>query len=147
MKTAIRTFVAVIAALTLALILLAGVELFVEAVYPLPQGAAATYDEICKHVAAYPTWILVVVIPMWSGIVFGCTFLAKRIGNQTACIVVAAILGVALMANVIMLPYELWFKVVALSTVPEAGFLGWFFSGGMRRLITPAETEPVSKTE
>jgi hypothetical protein len=124
MKTALRTILAVVAGMAVALVLVIGVELFSAVVHPVPPGFTATMDEMCQHVARYPHWVLGTVVLLWSATTFISTWVATRIGNRLAGIAVILILTLAIVFNVSMLPYALWFKVVMLSCFPVACYLG-----------------------
>jgi hypothetical protein len=124
MAKAIRIVVSILVALTLAGGLLVAVELFSAAVYPMPPGSTNTTEEVCAHVAAYPHWILAVVVPMWSGTALASTWVGTRLGGRTAGIVVALLLLAAIVMNLAMLPYTLWFKVTMLVCAPLACLAG-----------------------
>jgi hypothetical protein len=124
MLFALRQVLAVIAALASAFLLVIAVEIFSSAVYPIPQGPAATMAEICEHVARYPHWILAVVVALYSATAFLSTWIATRIGNRWTGIAIGLILGALLVCNIAMLPYTLWFKVVMLACFPVACYIG-----------------------
>ena len=132
MKTALRAILALVAGMALALVLVIAVEFFSAVVHPLPPGFTGTMDEMCQHVARYPHWVLGVVVLAWSATAFVSTWVATRIGNRLAGIAVILILTLAIVSNVSMLPYAMWFKVVMLSCFPVACYLG-----GMREYRCP----------
>ena len=111
-------------AMVLALALLVAVELFSSVVHPLPPGFSETMEEMCRHVARYPDWVLGVVVIFWSAIAFVSTWVATRVGNRLAGLIVILILTLAIVFNVTMLPYAIWFKVVMLSCFPVACYQG-----------------------
>jgi hypothetical protein len=124
MKTALRTFLAVVAGMALALVLVSAVELFSEVVHPAPPGYTGTMDEVCAHVARYPHWALAVVVVAWSAITFASTWVAARIGKRLAAIVVILVLTFAIVFNVSKLPYAMWFKVLMPICFAVACYLG-----------------------
>jgi hypothetical protein len=124
MKTALRTLLAVLAGMALAFVLVIAVELFSAVVHPVPPGFTGTMDEMYQHVARYPHWILGIVVLAWSATTFASTWVATRIGNRLAGIAVILILTFAIVVNVSMLPYAMWFKVVTLSCFAVACYLG-----------------------
>ena len=124
MKTALRTLLAVVAGMVLAFVLVIAVELFSAVVHPVPPGFTGTMDEMCQHVARYPHWVLGVAVLAWSATAFVSTWVTTRIGNRGAGIAVTFILALAIVSNVAMLPYTMWFKVVMLSCFPVACYLG-----------------------
>src|ERR1700733_4111015 len=124
MAKAIRIVLGTLVALTLAGGLLVAVELFSAVVYPMPPGSTNTKEEMCAHVAAYPHWILAVVVPAWSGTALASTWVATRLGGRVAGIIVALLLFAAFGMNLAMLPYTLGFKVAMLICAPLACLLG-----------------------
>jgi hypothetical protein len=135
MKIVLRTLLAVVAGLALAFVLVIGVEFFSGVVHPLPPGFTGTVDELCQHVAHYPDWVLGVVVLAWSATAFLSTWVATRIGNRVAGIAVFLILTLAIVANISMLPYALWFKVVMLTCFSLACYMG--VMGGVK-MSSPA---------
>ena len=124
MKTALRTVLAVVAGMALALVLVNAVESFSAVVHPFPPGFKYTMDEVCEHVTRYPDWVLGVVVLAWSATAFVSTWVATRIGNRVAGVVVILILTLAIVFNIVKLPYAMWFKVVMLSCFAVACFVG-----------------------
>ena len=124
MAKVIRIVLGTLVVLTLAGGLLVAVELFSAVVYPMPPGSANTKEEVYAHVAAYPHWILAVVVPAWSGTALASTWVATRLGGRVAGIVVALLLFSAFVMNLAMLPYTLWFKVAMLICAPLACLAG-----------------------
>jgi hypothetical protein len=114
--------------MALALALVIGVELFSEAVYPVP---ADLQDNIPEHVRRYPDWILAVVVPVWGATAAAATGVASRIGNRPAGAVVALLLAWAIVFNLTAWPYTLWFKIVMLIVFPIACLFG--ITTGARR--------------
>lgn len=108
----LRILGAIAAAIVTALVLLIAVELFSAVVHPFPIDFKETPDEIVAHVARYPQWVLAVVVPMWGAIAFISTWLAGRLGGRGPAIFIAVLLLAAVMCNLSMLPYPLWFKAV-----------------------------------
>jgi hypothetical protein len=124
MKTVLRWILGVVAGLALAFVLVVGVELFSAVVHPVPADFTGTMEEICEHVAQYPDWILGVAVIAWSAITFASVWVATRIGYRTGGLLVAFMLAAAIVMNISMLPYALWFEVVMLSCFVVAAYLG-----------------------
>jgi hypothetical protein len=112
MSAFLRSLGAIFAAVATTFVLLIAVELFSAVVHPTPPDFKGTMEETCLHVARYPPWVLAVVIPMWAFIGFLSTWLAGRLGNRGCAAVVGFLFLAAVICNVAMLPYPLWFKVV-----------------------------------
>jgi hypothetical protein len=121
MKFALRTLLAVAAGMTLAFALAVAVELFGAAIHPLPSDFNGNMGE---HVRRYPHWVLGVVVPAWGGSIAAATWVASRIGNRLAGGIIALLLAWALIFNLTMLPYTLWFKVAMFAVLPMACLLG-----------------------
>ena len=124
MKNAMRTGLGVVAGIGLAFILVIAVEAFSAVVHPIPADFRGTMDEMCQHVARYPNWVLGVVVILWSATALCGVWIAIRVGNLIAGITVTALLGIAIVFNVTMLPYPLWFKIVMLSCFPLGCLIG-----------------------
>jgi len=108
----LRPLAAIVAAIVTALVLLIAVEFFSSVVHPFPPDFDHTPEAMRAHVARYPAWVLAAVVPMWAAIAFLSTWLAGRLGNRGSAVFIAALLMAAVMCNLSMLPYPLWFKVV-----------------------------------
>jgi hypothetical protein len=67
---------------------------------------------------------LFVVVLAWGATSTAATWVASRVGNRLAGSVVALLLAWALIFNLTMLPYTMWFKVVMFSVFPVACLLG-----------------------
>jgi hypothetical protein len=124
MHAALRTLAAIVAGMFVAFVLVVALELFSSVVHPLPDGFAGTNEEMCLHVSRYPNWVLALVVPAWGVAAFVGTWTAQRIGNLCSFAIVAALLVAALVFNVSMLPYPMWFKIVNLLVIPGAIVLG-----------------------
>lgn len=139
MLFALRQALGVIAALAVAFLLVIAVEIFSNAVYPLPQGSKSTMAEICEHVARYPHWILAVVVVAYSAIALLSTWIATQIGNQWTGIAISLLLALALVCNITNLPYTLWFKVVMLVCFSIACYFG-VVRGGKSKMMPGSVT-------
>lgn len=111
MKSILMTIVGIVVGMVLAFVLVIGVEGFSSVVHPLPADFKGTMDEMCQHVARYPHWVLAVVVLLWGATAFLAVWIATKIGRIAAGIVVALLLIAAVVFNVAMLPYPMWFKV------------------------------------
>jgi hypothetical protein len=75
---------------------------------------------MCQHVERYPNWVLAIVVPAWAGTALASAWLAGRIGNRECALVVGVLLLAALLFNLSMLPYPIWFKAANLIAIPCA---------------------------
>jgi len=128
MKTALRTLAAILAGSLAAFALIIAVELFGNAVHPFPKDLEGTHEEMCRHVERIPTWLLAVVVPAWGATAFLGTWIARRVGNPGSFAVVGLVLLAALVLNISMLPYPIWFKVANLVVLPAAMVLAYRMS-------------------
>lgn len=130
-----------------AFILAIAVEFFSAIVHPFPEDFGGTPEEMREHVARYPDWVLAVVVLFWGATAFAATWTANRIGGRGAAIVVGVLLVAAVVFNVSMLPYPIWFEIASVSAIALAA--AWA-SLGVR--YTPATrldagTKPPPSTE
>ena len=140
MNAVFRGTGAVVAALAVAFILVVAVELFSAVVHPLPPDFDGTMDQMCQHVARYPHWVLAVVVAAYAATALAATWIAGRFGNLGCALVVGLLLSAALVFNVSMLPYPIWFKIAALIAIPAAIVYGLYLSG--LRQATTASVAP-----
>jgi hypothetical protein len=137
-KASLRTLAGTVIGLFVAFVLIVGVEGFSTVVHPFPEDFGGTMEEMCRHVERYPQWVLAVVVPMWAVAALVSTWIAQRIGNVYSIGIVGLLLLSALVFNLSMLPYPIWFKVVNLLVVPAAILAGSRFSG-RRQTAEPGE--------
>jgi hypothetical protein len=132
MRFALRTLSGIVVAMALAFALVVAVEWFGAIVHPIP---ADFNGNIGEHVRRYPHWVLGVVVLAWGATSTAATWVASRIGNRLAGIVVALMLASALIFNLTMLPYTMWFKIVMFSAFPVACLIGIRYG---KRVLSPA---------
>ena len=137
-KASLRTLAGTVIGLFVAFVLIVGVEGFSTVVHPFPEDFGGTMEEMCRHVERYPQWVLAAVVPMWAVAAHVSTWIAQRIGNLYAAGIVGLLLLSALVFNLSMLPYPIWFKVANLLVVPAAILAGSRFSG-RRKTAGPSE--------
>lgn len=103
---------------------LAAVEMFGAVVHPFPANFdASSQKQMMDYIASYPPWILAAVVPVWGLVAWLGTWAAKRIGGTVPALVIGILLVAAVILNVSMLPYLLWFKVLSVISVVSAVFL------------------------
>jgi hypothetical protein len=134
MTAVLRSVGAIIAGLAVALALVVGVELFGAVVHPLPADFDNSMEQMCAHVERYPAWVLVAVVPLWAVTGLAGTWLAGRLGNRGCALAVGLLLSAAVVWNVAMLPYPLWFKIAAVVALACAVAAGVYLS---RHRTTP----------
>ncbi|MFG0334696.1 MAG: hypothetical protein ACF8TS_15170, partial [Maioricimonas sp. JB049] len=142
MTRALRIVGGVVAGIIVALILLIAVEAFSAVVHPVPADFDGTMEQMCQHVARYPQWVLAVVVPMWGATAYVSTWAAHRIGGRAAAVFIAILLVAAVVFNVSMLPYVMWFKLVMVPVVAGAAALACVRPpGGRGGVGAPADRE------
>ena len=115
---------AFVAGLLVAFALVVGVEVLSNILHPLPMDSAMTQEEICRHVANYPAWVLAVVVAAWGLTATIGTWIAQRFGNIYSATALGLLLTAAVGFNISMLPYPMWFKVVIMIVIPIAALAG-----------------------
>jgi len=137
-KSILWSVLAIAASLTTAFILLAAIEGVSEIYHPSPPGMDPNDMEACRaHVANYPQWLLAVFVPAWGLTTFTSVWLATRLGafrHFAHGVAIGSLLLIAAIANMLMLPYPLWFELANLVLIP----LGIFF--GIRFAKPPYDT-------
>jgi hypothetical protein len=128
-KASLRILAGTVIGLLVAFVLIVGVESFSAVVHPFPEGVGETMEEICRHVERCPQWVLAAAVAMWAVAALVSTWIAKLIGSVYAAGIVGLLLVAALILNLSMLPYPIWFKVVNLIVIPAAIVAGSRFSG------------------
>jgi type VI protein secretion system component VasF len=93
-------------------------------VHPVPPDFQGTQEEMCRHVERYPPWVLALVVPAWAATAYAGTWVSGRIGNRTCALCIGLLLTAAVVFNVSMLPYPMWFKIVIVLAVPAASWWG-----------------------
>ena len=124
MAAALRGIAAIIAGMIVAFIFVVAVEWFGAVVHPVPPDFGGTMEEMCLHVARYPQWVLALVVPAWAGTAFASTWISGRMGNRLCGLFIGLLLLAALIFNLSMLPYPIWFKILNLLAIPAAILLG-----------------------
>jgi hypothetical protein len=108
-----RSVGAVGAGLLAAMVLIVGIEGISSILHPFPPGVDPTDLEACKaHVARFPAWILLLAMAAWGTTTFVGSWLATRLGTRrhpAHGIVIGTILLAAVVFNMAMLPYPIWF--------------------------------------
>jgi len=120
MKAALFGLAGVLVGMLVTFLLVIAVEVLSNVVHPFPENVEMTNEEMCRHVARYPHWVLGVAALAWAATAFAGTWTAHKIGALSSSAIVGALILAALICNVSMLPYPLWFKVVILAAVPLA---------------------------
>ena len=127
-NTIFRSIGAVVASLALAVALIVAIEGISAVFHPFPPGVDGSDCEACKaHVARYPHWLLGVAVIAWGLTTLLSTWLATRLGafrHPAHGVAVGLLLFLAVIANLLMLPYYLWFELVNLVTIPLAIYFG-----------------------
>ncbi len=125
MPISIRTVLGFIAGTILAFVLVIAVEAWSSVVHPLPKDFVHTFENMCAHVANYPTWILALAGLMWGGIAFLAVFVAMKSGTWVSGWLVGVLLLALGLMNIGMLPYPIWFKILTPILIAASLLLVW----------------------
>ena len=137
MKSAGRTLGGVVAGMALAFVLVVAVEWFSSVVHPFP---ADFNGNIPEHVKRYPHWVLAVVVLAWGATAAAATWVASRVGGRLAGVIVTLLLAWAIVFNLTMLPYVMWFKVAMFIAFPIACLIGVRYGRRVRPAATVMDT-------
>lgn len=118
MMRIIRIVAAVVAGMLIAFVGAIAAELFSAVVHPFPADFdSSSAEEMQKHVANYPHWVLAAVVPIWGFTALISTWVAGRIGAIVPAMIVAVLLVAAVVLNISLLPYPIWFEIVIVLAV------------------------------
>lgn len=123
----IRSTIAVFLGLVLAFMLAVAVEVFSAVVHPFPADFDGSFESVAEHVANYPAWILALCGLMYGVGVLASTWLATRLGtgrHPAHGAVVGAMLLMAILYNMVKLPYPSWFEAGMLILFPLGTYFG-----------------------
>ena len=126
-RSIMRSVGSVLFGLVVALVLIIALEGVSAVLHPFPPEFDGTPDELAEHVARYPGWILAVVIVAWGTTTFIGAWLATRLGtgrHPAHGIAVGLLLLLAVIFNMYLLPYPIWFEVLNLVVFPLGTFYG-----------------------
>jgi hypothetical protein len=116
------------------------VEAFSSVVHPVPEGFGGTREEMHQHVERIPPWVLAVGVAGWAFGAFAATWTAQKIGNFYSAAIVGLLLLTAVVFNISMLPYPVWFKIVILLAIPTALVAGSRLAMGRKATATVVAT-------
>ena len=127
-KSTLWSVLAVAVSLAAAFAFVVAIEVGSAAVHPLPPGLDLHDKESCTaFFANYPQWLLGVGALGWGLTAFTSTWLATRLGayrHFAHGVAMGALLLLAAIANMLMLPYPIWFELAILVILPLGIFLG-----------------------
>ena len=127
-KAALQSTGAILLSLLIALLLVVGLEGLSAILHPWPADFAGTSEEIAMQVETYPAWLLALLGGVgWGGTMFVSAWLATRLGSNRKPIhgfLVGVILISAVIFNISMLPYPIWFSLLNLVVLPTTLYCG-----------------------
>lgn len=123
--TILRSIGAIAAGIIVASILIVAVEFFSTIVHPFPDDFDGTPEEMARHVELYPAWVLAVVAVSWGGTALAGTWMAGWLGNRGCALFVGLFLLAAVILNISMLPYPLWFSIASPMLIALGGTVGY----------------------
>ncbi len=124
----IKSVLAVILSIAVAVGLFMMVEGIGSVLHPWPEDFAGTFEEIARHVETTPAWVLALLGGLGYGaIMFICTYIATRVGcdkNPWHGYGVGLFLFAMVVFNMTKLPYPIWFWVLMFVVLPPAAYFG-----------------------
>ena len=129
----IKSVLAVILSVAVAVFLFMVVEGVGALLYPWPEDFGGTREEVMRQVETSPAWVTAfLAIVGWGSIMLICTWIATRLGHNRHPYHgygVAAFLLAMVLFNMLMLPYPLWLWFVNFSVLPVAAYFGTRLAG------------------
>lgn len=147
MINTLRFLGGVIGGAIVAFVLVVAVEFFSAIVHPFPEDFGGTPEEMREHVARYPQWVLAVVVFAWGVAAFASTWTANRIGGRGPATVIAALLVAAVVFNVYMLPYPMWFKFTSVLAIAGAAAWACLRPSRVTAMVPEPRTDSTSSAE
>lgn len=128
MRNPFRILAAVAAGLVVGFLVIAGVEAFGSKIYPSPAGLDPTDAAALEtFIAGLPPGAFLLVLAGWGlGALLG-SWIATRLGpsrHMAPGLIVGAVLVVAGVANMMLLPHPLWFWAATLVVLPLFVYAG-----------------------
>ncbi|MBX7119299.1 MAG: hypothetical protein K1X31_09915 [Gemmatimonadaceae bacterium] len=132
MPPAMRSFIAVIGGMVIALTVGSMCDLVAGRLHPVPEGFDLTNAEMLRaHAAAAPTGALLVVALGWLLGPFAGGLVATRIAEHNRPLhayAIAGILFAATLSNLMRIPHPFWMTFAAVFGIPFAGWLAVRFA-------------------
>ncbi len=123
-----RSILAVVAGLVLGVVIIAAVEYMSHMAYPPPPGLDMKDPEAMKAmVANLPVGALLFLLLAWALGSFGGGWLAARLSQRLQmrhAMIVGALLMLAGIMNMIMIPHPTWLWVLGITVYLPAAYLG-----------------------
>src|SRR5690606_28547784 len=119
---------AVVAGFFVTGLLAAGVELLGMVIHPFPGDFGGTPEEVVRHVEVYPAWGLAVAVVLWGVAAFAGTWTAGHLGGRWCALLLGLLLLAAVILNISMLPYPVWFMVASVLLMLAATAFGHRYS-------------------
>ena len=136
MRSFVRSILAVIAGLVVAVIIITVFEMVNSQVYPLPPGVDPTDQEALRAVAKdIPAGAFVLVVAGWAAGALAGAWSAGRLVGRSSLVhgmVVAVLLFIFGVINMLLIPHPVWLAGIV-------GFLGCGYVGA-RLAARPAPT-------
>ncbi|MFN0021875.1 MAG: hypothetical protein ACKVP0_26815 [Pirellulaceae bacterium] len=127
-KSIFWSVLAVAVSMAAAFVFVVAIEVVSAVIHPMPPGMDLHDKEACTDFfASYPQWLLAIAAVSWGLTAFISTWLATRLGayrHYAHGAAIGLLLLLAVIANLLMLPYPLWFELANLVLMPLGIFLG-----------------------
>lgn len=113
------------AGLVVVFLLVIAIEYVSYQIHPLPEDFDGTNEALRDHVALFPQGPLAVAGLAWGVTAFAGTWTAARLGNRATATTLGVLLVLAVITNVVQLPYPIWFKIGTPLLIPLASVWGY----------------------
>lgn len=141
MPPAMRSFVAVIAGMVVAVTVVSVFDLLASLMHPLPEGIDVNdMAALQAHAAAAPVSALALVLLGWAAGPFAGGLVASRVAARRRASyawIIMSLLFAATLANLFAIPHPTWMVAGAVLLIPAAGWLA-------ARLAPPDEAPAAS---
>lgn len=129
----LRTVLATVAGVVVGAVLVALFDQLGNLIHPLPPGVdLGDKEALAAHIHAAPAAAMLAVLAGWAVGSLGGAWVAAKIAVRHrlgAALAVGALLLVAGIANLMMIPHPLWFGVVGVLVFLPAAWLGARLAG------------------
>ncbi len=128
MRPVFRSILAVVAGIVTGGLLISGVEMISNMVYPLPADAdPSDMEAMAAHIATLPSGAFLFVLAAWAvGTLCGAWVAAKIAGRSF--IVHGAVIGTVFLllgvANMLMFPHPIWVWIAGIAIFIGCGYAG-----------------------
>lgn len=123
----VRTVVAWLVGVVVALVLVTGIEAIADLVYPSPEGLdLSDASVVADYVRTLPAGAFLFVLAAWTVATFGGGLVAALVARDSPHVAasgVGVVVWLASAANLMTIPHPTWFVIAAMAGVPLAAWM------------------------